>query len=118
MIDLITATLMTFSFTSYMGMLLYWLPLLICSYGYILRTWVNYQDDIKQREKSGREDGVYYFPTDTVGTVLGRTVISIIPVLNLCACVFDVAPGLFSSFFRYISNMFDKPLVPPNKKNI
>ncbi len=114
MIDSITAWLMAFSFTSYMGIGLYWLPLSVCAYGYTVRTWLNYQKDVKAREKAETE-GKGYTPTDTVGTLIGRAIVSITPIANLWAGAFDVAPRLFSSFFGWLGRIFDQPLVPKKR---
>lgn len=46
MIESIASWLMAFSFTGYVGICLYWLPLSLCAYGYTWRTWLNYQADL------------------------------------------------------------------------
>ena len=99
--------------TGWMGMLLYWLPLSICIVGYTLRTFENYQKDLIEREKyrnlknkrkalEGNEEELeklsreirstsssdkytsYYSPTDKIGTLVGRAVVSIVPVARAC----------------------------------
>jgi hypothetical protein len=99
-----------FDFTSWMGFLLYWLPLSLCVYGYTIRTWLNYQKDVKDRESME-----FYSPTDTIGTLIGRGLASTIPVVNLWAASFDVAPRLFSALFKWLGRIFDQPLVPKKK---
>lgn len=106
-----------FEFTNWMGLALYWLPASICAYGYTVRTWLNYQKDVAAREKAEaaiteRGRPLVYFPTDTIGTLIGRAVATVCPVANLWAASFDVAPKLFSSFFGWVSRVFDTPLVP------
>lgn len=90
-----------------LALLLYWLPMALCVFGYTLRTWSNYRKDVATRARGG-----FYSPTDTVGTLIGRGVASVVPVANLLAAVFDVAPQLFGRFFRAISHVFNQPLVP------
>lgn len=104
MFDMIT----DFQFNSTLGLLLYWLPLAFCCYGYLLRTHRNYQKDKAKRE----EPGAYYLPTDTLGTLIGRGLVSVIPVANLLAAVFDLGPEVFERFIKRLEVMFGMPLVP------
>lgn len=97
---------------STLGILLYWLPLIFCGMGYFLRTYRNYQKDKAQRIKPGEP---WYVPTDKIGTLIGRGLISIIPIANLCAAVFDVAPEFFSKFFERLEDIFNTPLVPDSE---
>ena len=133
--------LLTNWMTGWMGMLLYWLPLSICVVGYTLRTSENYQKDCIEREKyrnylkrlkelEGNDEEIdrfkrnnynsdrnssYYSPTDKIGTLIGRALVSIIPVANLWAGMIDVAPRLFHRLIERIEKIFDTPLVPPIK---
>src|ERR1041385_6372219 len=86
---------------------LYWLPLAICCVGCIARTWQNFRKD-----RQARDSEKYYHPTDTVGTLIGRGIVSVIPVANLCAAAFDLAPEMLSGFIARIAKIFDQPLVP------
>lgn len=102
--------------TTLLGFFLYWLPLAICTVGYIARTYKHYQADLVARAawvENPKEK--YYNPTDTVGTLIGRGIVSIIPVANLIAAVFDVAPRLLGNFFKMLGQIFDQPLVPKLK---
>ena len=125
-------------FTGWMGIFLYWLPLSICSFGYTVRTATNYQKDLENREKyeefklkcSEFEEGTdeyrsfiksckendtlheYYCPTDTIGTVLGRILVTVVPIINLWAGIFDISPNLFCNIFMKLEKLFDQPLVP------
>jgi len=127
-------TIINFEWTGWMGILLYWLPLAICSIGYLFRTWANVQKDLAAREKyetwragnpepnhlldRGAWDTWYagkvypYSPTDTIGTLIGRGLASIIPVVNLLCAVCDIAPKALRDFFKTIGDVFDQPLVP------
>lgn len=91
---------------------LYWFPLAICSVGYTVRTWRNFRKDRKERETDK-----HYSPTDTVGTLIGRGIVSIVPIANLCAATFDLAPEMLGSFIERIGKIFDQPLVP-KKRNV
>lgn len=93
-----------------LAVLLYWMPLLMCSIGYFIRTYQNYQKDI-----SARDLQTLYFPTDTVGSLIGRGLVTVLPIGNLLAAIFDVGPQLFRRFFGWIAKVFDQPLVPRRK---
>jgi len=137
--------ILTYWMTGWMGALLYWLPLSICVVGYTLRTMENYQKDlierqkyldyVKEKEKIKNDPAFvdqmefelnrqfrnsdkfvsYYSPTDKIGTLIGRALVSIVPIANLWAGMFDVAPRLFSHLIERIEKIFDTPLVPPVK---
>lgn len=131
--------LLTNWMTGWMGMLLYWLPLSICVVGYTLRTAENYQKDLIERDKYRKSSKIrkemgsdelndyvrknkdeyssYYSPTDKIGTIIGRALVSIIPVANLWAGMFDVAPRLFHRLIERIEKIFDTPLVPEIKED-
>jgi len=99
------------------ALLLYWLPFLVCILGYTGRTWANYQKDLAQRAASLDPDaaggrGVFYVPTDRVGDVLGRVLVSVVPGFNLYAAAFDLAPQMLRRFFSVLARVFDRPLVP------
>jgi hypothetical protein len=95
---------------------LYWLPLAFCAFGYVVRTARNFAKDRAERMRAG----AYYHPTDTIGTLIGRGVVTIVPIANFCAAVFDLAPEVFGRFFKWIGRVFDQPLVPdvPNGPEI
>lgn len=95
---------------------LYWLPLAFCSFGYVTRTARNFAKDRAARVKPGST----YYPTDTIGTLIGRALVSIVPLANVCAAAFDLAPEVFGRFFDWIGRVFNQPLVPdlPNGQDI
>lgn len=100
--------IMNFEWNSWIGILLYWVPLGFCAFGYTLRTAQNYMKDKADRDA---ESGIY-IPTDTLGTLIGRAVVTAIPVANLWAAMFDLAPQIFSRLFKILGEIFDQPLVP------
>ena len=105
MIDAALKWALGFDLTGQMGLLLFWLPMVICGYGYTVRTFVRYRDCCEAR------DAGKYFNSDTVGTLIARAIVTFFPVMNLMAAIFDLGPNLFGSFFSAIGRMFDKPLV-------
>ena len=96
-------------------LLLYVLPLILCLYGYIIRTWVNIRKDIAKRQEVKCCGHGYYESTDTIGNVVGRILVSFIPVINIFAALFDVAPEVFSRIFDRILKVLSYPIVPPCK---
>lgn len=127
-------TILNFEWTGLMGLLLYWLPLAVCSVGYIVRTWRNVQTDMEQRaaymawhaenpeppptpshavsRSTWYAQRLHYTPTDTIGTLIGRGLASVIPVCNLLCAACDILPKALSGFFKTIGAIFDQPLVP------
>jgi Ca2+/H+ antiporter len=98
--------------TGLLGMLLYWLPLAFCLVGYTLRCWQDVRHDLQKRQEAEEKQKLaYYQPSITVGTILGRAVVSVVPVANITAGVFDLAPRLFGDFFNWLGRVFDFPLV-------
>lgn len=95
---------------------LYWLPMGFCAVGYMLRTARNFAKDRANRVKPGH----YYHPTDTLGTLIGRGIVTVVPLANVCAAVFDLTPEVFGHFFKWIERAFNVPLVPdlPNGEQI
>jgi hypothetical protein len=91
---------------------LYWLPVAICAVGYVIRTWRNYRKDRKARDTEK-----FYSPTDTVGTLIGRGIVSVVPIANLCAAAFDLAPEMLGRFIERIGRIFNQPLVPRRRSD-
>lgn len=105
------------AWNSWIALLLYWLPMAMCAYGYLLRAIYKFRRDRAQREaeESGKPHA-YYYPDLTVGTIVGYVVLSVCPIANLFAAIFDVAPGLFRRFFHWCARVLDIPLVPKRKQ--
>lgn len=93
----------------WLAFFLYWLPLALCLYGYTVRTFRDYRKDVAAREKD------YYHPELTIGLIVGRLVMAVLPIGNLFAAVFNVAPEVFGDFFRWVGKALDIPLVPKKK---
>ena len=106
-----TFCIQTATFNSIFGILLYWVPMSLCIVGYTIRTFRNYREDLNKRKTEQ-----FYTPTDTIGSLIGRWIVTILPILNLWASLFDVAPELFGNLFKRIEIIFNQPLVPPKKE--
>ncbi len=101
----------TATFNSIIGIILYWVPLSLCAFGYTVRTIRNYRTDLIQRRSVN-----YYTPTDTIGDLIGRGFASTMPLVNLWCAMVDVGPDIFGNFFKWMGRVFSQPLVPPKKK--
>lgn len=128
MINQIVQWVLTNWMTGWFGFLLYWIPMAVCVVGYTIRTFENYQKDIEARAKyirylalkskkevDNRITQVFYSPTDKIGTLLGRALVSIVPFANAWAAIFDISPKLFCRLISMIEKIFDQPLVPRPK---
>ena len=89
---------------------LYWAPMAMCIVGYTARTFRNYRADVVKREAKE-----FYIPTDTVGTLIDRALVTVLPIANLWAACADVGPQMFDKLFAWIGRVFDQPLVPRKK---
>jgi hypothetical protein len=106
----------TFTFNSLIGFFIYWMPMLLCLSGYTIRTARYVARDTKNRSKQNPATGGVYHPTDTLGDVIGRYLISILPIANIWACIFDVFPELFEGLFSWIVKIFNTPLIKDSKR--
>lgn len=133
---------MSFWGNTYIAILCYWMPMAVCFVGYTIRTNENLRNDLKNRHLyeywlesktqvikgalsqeafDNRFPGVYYHysPTDKYGSLIGRGLLTFIPVVNIFASIFDVSPKLFRSLINWIAEIFDTPLVPhPANQNL
>lgn len=98
----------TQTLTTRFGILLYWLPLVVCIVGNLCQFVQVYRSDLRERE--GRNG--YYTPTLTVGHVLAWVLITVTPGVNLMVACFYHGPCIISNIFSRMSKMFDFPLVP------
>lgn len=108
--------ILDFQFNSVLGIALYWAPLMLCVIGYTARTAHNYRSDVIARQHKQEGATSYYSPTDRVGDLIGRAIVTVLPVANLWAAAFDVAPQMFSRLFSAINRIFSQPLVPAPRK--
>ena len=101
------------------GILLFWAPLAFCAFGYTIRTAANVRKDMVDRTACeaalARGEHASYVPTDTIGTLIGRGIATICPLVNLWAALFDLGPDIFGTFFKHLGEVFNQPLVPKRK---
>lgn len=97
--------------TSFWGILCYWVPLAVCFFGYLIKAKRTIQADIKDRSESN-----YYQPKFTVGWIVWHLFVTVCPIVNLLAAVFDLSKHYVAEIFQFCSKMLDIPLIPDSKK--
>lgn len=101
---------------SWLALLLYWMPAALCAYGYTVRGLRKYRQELADRAKAESDERAYYHPELTFGHIIGHAILTALPVANLFAAIFSVAPEVFGDFFSWIGRVFDQPLVPKRPK--
>lgn len=86
----------------YLLIAIYYVPVVGCIVGYTLRTWQEIQTDKKARE--GKD---YYYPKLTYGDIVGRVIISFVPVVNALCFVFDICGD--------VVKLLSKPVISPKR---
>lgn len=104
------------AWNSLSAFLLYWLPAILCSAGYLARGLPKLKAEIECRRKADENHKPdCYYPTLTVGDVVVRVVVIAIPVVNILALVFDVGSEMLARAFSWVEDTLDAPLVPKRK---
>lgn len=83
------------------------LPAVLCLVGYFFRTIRKVKEDKARR----KEYGEWYVPEESIGTVLGRIIVSIIPGLNIAALLVDLFQEIFEKVTEAIKRFVSIPLV-------
>ena len=102
----------TVQFNSIFGFVLYWIPVAICAIGFTLRTIKNCSKEVAHRKQYEEGKTSYYDPEETIGRIIGRFIITFIPIANLGIAVCDFGADFVNGFFTWIGRVFDQPLVP------
>lgn len=108
-------SILGFEFNSTLGVILYWIPLSFCVYGYSVRSFVNYQADVIGIRKKELGEHSHYAQQETIGSLIGRGLVTFIPVVNIWGAIFDLAPETFGRFINLMSRVFNQPLVREKK---
>lgn len=98
----------TFAFTGQTGFWTYWLPTILCFIGYTGRTW--YQIRELKRPKKDSYD-YSRVPRLTVGTIIGRLLLSITPWVNIIALVFGLSYDMVSKVSSWVGKVLSFELV-------
>lgn len=105
----------TATFNSWIGIIIYWVPMAICAIGYTLRTFANCGKELQERKAYARGDISCYEPEETVGVILGRMITCFIPIANLGVAVFDFGATYLELFVKFLDRTFNQPIVPKLK---
>lgn len=108
----------SFDFTSMIGVILYWIPMVFCAVGYVILTSYWYQKDFKNRAEaraSTVDTMIGYTPSLTLGDLIWRVFLTLCPLVNIGAACFHVFPDLFEDFYKWLKKVFNQPLVPVRK---
>jgi hypothetical protein len=101
------------AWNGWLALLLYWLPMTLCVFGYTTRSVQKIRKD-----RANRAAAKFYVPSITVGTLVGYALLMVCPIANLFAAVFDVAPKIFGDFLEWCGRVLDIPLVPRRENEI
>jgi len=110
MLETIWNFLIGFQFSSPVALWLYWIPLAICLVGYIWDFVKDYQRDLGEYQKS------YYDAHLTLGSILGRLLVSFIPLINIGIVMFYHGWMLVKRIFDSLSLLLNQPIVRHNPK--
>lgn len=106
-----------FSPNNLLALYLYWFPLGICLVGYTVRLVCLVKKDLANRREAA-VPGNHYFPSVTVGSILGMVLLSFVPLVNLMAAVFDLTPWMLPKVCDWFRDLLDIPLVPRRKRGV
>lgn len=88
----------------------YYLPAAINLCGYSAQFVFEYKYDKKRLEA-----GTYHTPNLTIGWVLFRILLIVVPLINVVAAVFDILPTFFGDLPAAIKRVLDTPIVRRKK---
>lgn len=84
---------------------LYVVPTVLCVIGYSIRTAKDVIHDLKNKNET------YYYPKTTVGTIIGRFGLSVIPVINIFVFFMDLAYDWVDKAARLTDRVLNTPVV-------
>lgn len=118
MLSFVTSTVTSVRANLWLAMLLYWLPLLVSAWYYVLKFVNMYHKDHTQRRKCELGENYTYIPELKVAHLIFGVFMIFTPGANLVGTVFHHIWVLFSDFFDVLKALFDVPLVPrrPSKE--
>lgn len=85
----------------------YYLPMVLCLVGYGYQILSRLKKDI-----TGRKTEKYYSPDVTIGSVIGKIIVSICPLVNILAFVIDLALDTLALIINKVEAICMQPLVP------
>lgn len=100
-------------FTDHLAVWLYFIPLAVCTYTYVMRSIREVQYDLANRDAKG-----VYIPRATVGTICGRILITVLPGVNAAAAYLILIPQYLYDCIVWLRGALDYPLVKPRSKKL
>ena len=85
-------------FLSTTGIILYWIPFVVCFISFSKLTFDNYRNDLENREKLQ-----CYYPTDTIVILILRIFATVCPIVNICFCVFEFCPDILIRSIKFVN---------------
>lgn len=107
MTEYIPNFILQFQFNSLLGILLYWVPLVLVAVDAIRTSYKDIRLDLDNRN---RDYGRY-----TIGDILIHVFQTVTPVVNLLKAVFVAAPNLLSGTFKTLCKILDTPVISVKK---
>lgn len=101
------------AWTIHLTFLMYWPSAIVCAVSYTVRATSDIRKDLKCKNDEKR---TVYIPTITVGTLVGYTLLTFVPLVNIFAAVFDAAPSIIKKFLEWCFEALDIPIIPNRKK--
>lgn len=100
-------------FTTWMGIIMFWIPVIVCALYYLGDNVRKYRIDVEARSAPS----TFYRPELTVGRILGTFLLCVIPGINLFMTVFHTGPYFLKGVFTWLGNTLDFALVPDSDKH-
>jgi hypothetical protein len=108
MTEYIPKFILDFEFNSLLGILMYWVPLVITAIDAIKQSYTDIRSDINERTRN--------YSRYTVGDIVLYTMQTVTPVVNLLKAVFVSAPNLLRGTFDALFAILDTPIIPAKKE--
>lgn len=103
--------------TGIMGLILYWMPLVVCVIVYFTKGVKIYFKLRQDRVGEGEYKNSWFNPEDlTVGHIIAFTFVSVCPVVNMIAFFYEAAGDIISFICKRIEKFFTMSLVPDSDK--
>lgn len=110
MIDQLINLVTNVHLNSTLGICLYWIPVVVCLIGYCIDFRNFYKSDLENYQKS------YYDPKLTIGAILGRLVLSFVPVCNLFIAVTRHIWRIIYRILDHFDFVLNIPIIKHNPK--
>jgi phage-related protein len=107
MTEYIPKFILDFEFNSLLGILLYWVPLVITAIDAIKQSYTDIRRDINERSRN--------YSRYTIGDIVFYIFQTVTPVVNLLKAVFVSAPNLLRDSFHRVFTILDTPVIPYKK---